>query len=264
MRKYEAVMRVYMKTQFAWRADAVSTMIAAASRIIFAALLWGAIYKGGEQIAGFTYQGMITYYVISSFLTRIDLSGTVSREISSGIRRGTFSKYITMPVDIERYFLAMEGGLAGFHVVFTMAAIALTAALTGIRFQLGAGVWMAAAAVCLVILGLLFMARLNIWLGILTMRFQEIGTFLIIKDNLVAAATGAIIPLVLLPGWALSGLRFTPFYGGVYLPAMLLMGRCGDEVLTGIFVLLFWNFLMKRLLWRTYRKYRSEYDGVGI
>lgn len=52
------------------------------------------------------------------------------------------------------------------------------------------------------------MAELNYFLGILTLKFEEISTFLMIKDNFSAFVTGAVIPLALLPEWIIEGMRF--------------------------------------------------------
>ena len=84
------------------------------------------------------------------------------------------------------------------------------------------------------------MALLNYFLGILTLKFEEISTFLMIKDNLSAVVTGAVIPLALLPEWMIAGMRFLPFYYVTYLPSMLFIGKCEDEAVTGLLVLSIW------------------------
>ena len=112
--------------------------------------------------------------------------------------------------------------------------------------------------------GLLFMALLNYFLGILTLKFEEISTFLMIKDNLSAVVTGAVIPLALLPEWMTAGMRFLPFYYVTYLPSMLFIGKCEDEAATGLFVLSIWCIFFLVLNQVTYEHYRMKYDGAGI
>lgn len=110
MRKYTETALIYFKAQLIWRADTVFNMLFTVTKIIFAYVLWDAIFEGKEMIAGFTFHSMLSYYIISSFLSQIEMSGGISREISSRIRTGTFSKYMVIPVNIEKYFLAMETG----------------------------------------------------------------------------------------------------------------------------------------------------------
>lgn len=114
MRKYTETALIYFKAQLIWRADTVFNMLFTVTKIIFAYVLWGAIFEGKDMIAGFTFHSMLSYYIISSFLSQIEMSGGISREISARIRNGTFSKYMVIPVNIEKYFLAMETGWLPF------------------------------------------------------------------------------------------------------------------------------------------------------
>lgn len=116
----------------------------------------------------------------------------------------------------------------------------------------------------MVVLGLLFMALLNYFLGILTLKFEEISIFLMIKDNLSAFVTGAVIPLALLPEGLTAGMRFLPFYYVTYLPSMLFIGKCKEEAITGLSVLGVWCIVFVIINQVTYEHYRIKYDGAGI
>ena len=85
-----------------------------------------------------------------------------------------------------------------------------------------------------------------------------------IKDNLSAFMTGAVIPLVLLPEWLTTGMRFLPFYYVTYLPSMLFIGRYGDEAVIGLVVLSVWCVVFLIINQVTYEYYRMKYDGAGI
>lgn len=90
MRKYLEIASVHFRTQLIWRADTVFHILFTVTRIIFAFILWGAIFEGKEIISGFSFDSMLSYYIISSFLAQIELSGGISDEISVRIRNGTF------------------------------------------------------------------------------------------------------------------------------------------------------------------------------
>ena len=82
MRKYLEIASVHFRTQLIWRADTVFHILFTVTRIIFAFILWGAIFEGKEIISGFSFDSMLSYYIISSFLAQIELSGGISDEIS--------------------------------------------------------------------------------------------------------------------------------------------------------------------------------------
>ncbi len=264
IRKYREVARVHLKSQLAWRADVMFQMFFTIGRILFAYLLWKVIFDGRDVVAGFGFDGMLSYYIFSSFFTQLDLSQGLSEEIHNRIRGGTFSKYMVLPVHTEGYFLAMEAGVVLFYLVFDLIAAFVWVLFFGIRLQIAGELWVILCAVLMVVLGLLFMVQLNYYLGLLTLKYQGIGTFLMIKNNLVALITGSIVPLVLLPEGVVSVMRLLPFYYVTYLPSMLLVGRCREEAVTGLAVLTVWCLALQVVIRATWEKYSRRYDGVGI
>ncbi len=264
MHKYLEVAKTHMKAQLAWRCDVIFNMIFTVSKILFAYLLWGIIFGERSEVSGFTFHGMLSYYIVSSFLSQLEMSDGISGEISARIRNGTFSNYMVLPVSIERYFVAMEAGVAAFYFVFDLAAALIWIFIFRIRFVFVQSVFVFFCALFMILMGMFFMVQLNYFLGILTLKYQEIGTFLMIKNNLIALVTGTIIPLALFPETFVRGMRLLPFYYITYLPSMLLTGRCAGEALTGLFVLLLWCLALQAVIAVTWKNYRIKYDGVGI
>ena len=114
MRKYIEAAKVNFKAQFAWRADVIFNMIFTIAKILFAYLLWHMVFSGREMVSGFTFHSMLSYYIVSSFLSQLEMSERISSEIFQRIRNGTFSKYMIIPISMEGYFVAMEAGIVLF------------------------------------------------------------------------------------------------------------------------------------------------------
>lgn len=264
MRKYWEVSKIYMKAQLAWRADVVFNMVFTITKILFAYLLWGIIFQDRDMVGDFTLHGMLSYYIISSFLSGLERSGGVSSELHDRIRNGTFSKYMVIPVDVEKYFLAMELGIVLFYISFDFIAAAVWTFIFQVEFTHTEDIAVAACAVLIAVLGMLFMVLLNYFLGLLTLKYQGIQTFLMIKNNLVALITGSIVPLALFPEIAVRIMRWLPFYYVTYLPAMLLAGLCRNEARSGVVVISCWCILMQAAINVVWKKYIRKYDGVGI
>ncbi|PPK76785.1 ABC-2 type transport system permease protein [Lacrimispora xylanisolvens] len=264
LRKYLEILKIFIKTQLAWRGDSVIQILFSLTRILFASLLWGTIFAGRDEVAGFTLSSMMSYYIISSFLTQLDMSSKVSMEISQRIRNGTFSKYMVLPVNIQGYFVAMEMGMVLFHLIIYFITSVIWVFIFRIRFVFAPDPAIVAGIGILILLGLFFMAQLNYYLGLLTLKYEEIGLFLMIKDNLVAFVTGSIIPLTLLPEHFLWIMKAFPFYYVTYLPSMLLIGRLKGELGMGLLVLFCWCVVLQAIIHVTWQNYRIKYDGVGI
>lgn len=262
--KYWEVSKTYMKTQLVWRADVVFNMIFTITKILFAYLLWGIVFRNKEMVGQFTFHSMLSYYIISSFLSQLEMSGGISSEIHDRIRNGTFSKYMVIPAGIEKYFMAMELGIVLFYIVFDFIAAVVWIFVFQIQFVFASDWLVIVCAVMMAVLGMLFMVQLNYFLGLLTLKYQGIGTFLMIKNNLAALVTGSIVPLALFPEKIIHIMRILPFYYVTYLPSMLLTGMCQDEALTGIAVISCWCGAMQILINIVWKKYLRKYDGVGI
>jgi len=253
-----------MKTQLVWRADVIFNMIFTVSKILFAYLLWGIIFQGKEMVGMFTFHGMLSYYIVSSFLSQLEMSAGVSGEIHHRIRNGTFSKYMVIPASIELYFMAMELGVVLFYLAFDLIAAVVWIFVFRIQFVFVTEWSVAACAAVMAVLGMVFMVQLNYYLGLLTLKYQGIGTFLMIKNNLVSLITGSIVPLALFPESLVRMMCILPFYYVTYLPSMLFTGTCRDEALTGIAVIGCWCVVIQLVIWKTQKKYFKTYEGVGI
>lgn len=264
MRKYWEVAKLLFKAQLAWRASIAFNMLFTVLKILFAVIVWGAIFETRDTVGGFTLQAMLTYYVLSSFFSQLDMSGDVSGEVSGRIRNGTFSRFMVLPIHVEGYFHAQNVGAAALYMLFNLAAAAAWTLMFRIEFTLTRDAGLILGALALEGMGLIFMVQLNFFLGVLTFRLEEIGTFLMIKNNLIAFATGSLVPLTLLPAAVTRVLSWTPFYYVTYLPSMLLLGRNAQELGMGLAVLGLWMLAFLLINHTTYESMRRRYDGVGI
>lgn len=253
-----------MKTQLIWRADVVFNMIFTISKILFAYLLWNMIFEEKDTVMGFSFYGMMSYYIVSSLLSQLEMSQGISEEINQRIRNGTFSKYMVIPVHVEGYFLAMELGIVLFYLVFDFLAGIVWIGIFQIQFVFTNSLFVVGCTVVMIIIGMIFMVQLNYYLGLLTLKYQGVGTFLMIKNNLVALITGSIVPLALFPDTILHVMKILPFYYVTYLPSMLLVGYCKEEALRGVFIISLWCITLQMVIKYTWNKYVREYDGVGI
>jgi len=265
MRKYGEVFRLSFKMQIVWRFDVVMTMVAAFAHIVTMRILWQAIFEGKELVGGFTFDAMLSYHVVCAILRSVDFSNQISGEVSELIRDGRFSGYMVTPINPMGFFGFMVAGETAFHLGFSVMAAAVCALIFRLQVNVTAHLPCILLAAAAIPLGLSFMACFRYLLGILTFQFMEITFILYMQMSVVAFATGALVPLALLPKPVLDVLRYMPFTHVIYTPAMLLTGQAdAAEGLFGLAVLLVWTVFMAILAQAAYRRLRVRYDGVGI
>lgn len=264
MGKYIETAKVLFKAQLAYRFDTLLSIAFTVSKIILAFVLWGAIFRDRQLVAGLTFHGMISYYIISSFLSQLDQSSGTGRQISDEIRDGYFSKYMVRPMNIFGYFGAQTAGVSLYLLFFNLAAALAWVFIFRIELVFTAETTAVLGAGALIVLGLIFMMQLNFYIGIMAFKFLETGVFMMIKDNIIQFVTGALVPLAILPQSVLTVMQYFPFYYITYLPAMLLLGYNQNELSRGLVLLVIWNLGFALLNSLTYKRLRIKYDGVGI
>jgi len=265
MRKYLEVFRWSFKMQIVWRFDVAMTMVATIGRIVAAWILWSAAFSGKELVGGFTFEAMLSYYIIGSFLASLDMSNQISSEVSYLIKDGGFSKHMVTPMNPFGFFGYMIAGESAFHFAFSLIAAAVCAVLFRIKIVITPDITGLLLGGGMAFLGLLFMVGYHYLIGILAFKFLDIGFFLHVQGSIISFATGALVPLSLLSGTVVGVLRFLPFTHVVFTPAMLLTGQISvDEGLFGAGVLLVWVAVIVFMGQTTYRRLRVRYEGVGI
>ena len=265
MKKYLEVFRWSFKMQIVWRFDVAMTTVTTISRIVAAWVLWSAIFAGKELVGGFTYDAMLSYYIIGSFLASLDMSNKISSEVSYLIKDGGFSRQMVTPMNPFGFFGYMIAGESAFHLAFSFVAAAVCAMLFQIRITISPDITRLILGSGMVIIGLLFMAGYHYVIGILAFKFGDIGFFLHVQGSIIAFATGSLVPLSLLSGAVINVLRYLPFTHVVYTPVMLLTGEMSvGEGLFGLTVLLIWAAIIVFIGQASYRILRVRYEGVGL
>lgn len=265
MRKYMEVFRISFKMQIIWRFDVVMTMVATITRIIAAWILWLAIFEGKEVVGGFTFEAMLSYYIIGAIISSIDFSNQVSGEVSYLVKDGGFSKHMVTPMNPMGFFGSMVGGESAFHLGFSLLAAVICSVAFRVNIILTMNVVQILLAALLILSGLAFMVGYHYFVGIMAFKFLDVGFFMHIQGAIIAFATGSMIPLSLLPDVVVDILRFLPFTHVVYTPTMLLTGQIGPaEGLFGLSVIIGWTITMLIIAQTTYNRLRIKYDGVGI
>jgi ABC-2 type transport system permease protein len=264
LKKYFEAAKIMFKTQLVYRFDVITGVAFSIFKILLACILWSAVFEKKEVVSGFTFHTMLTYYLITGFISQLDQSAAVGWQVSSDIRNGRFSKYMIRPIGIFRYFASQSAGSTAFLLIFNVFAAGVWIFLFKIEFTMSSDIKYILAACVLIVLGLLFMVQLHYFIGILAFKFLDVTALMMMKENIVQFLTGALIPLTLLPLAWVQAMTYFPFYYISYLPTMLLLGRNSDECISGIMILVLWNIAFGIINAVTYQHLKSIYDGVGI
>jgi len=265
MKKYLAVAKILFKAQIVYRFEVAMTALAAIGTVLFAWILWGAAFNGREFIGGYTFQSMLSYYIVSSFISSFDKSNGVSFEVSERIRGGTFSKYMTIPVNPQLHFLSQNLGISAYYALFSVLSAVFCALVFGVKLSISTDPIAIMCSFALMLIGAAFMVCFRFFIGILTFKFQDIGFFIHVQMGLISFLTGSVVPLALLPEGLLRTLNFLPFIHVIYTPVALITGQTdAARGLLGLLILSGWMAVMLVINQKVYNRLRVKFDGVGV
>lgn len=126
------------------------------------------MFTGHETIGGFTFQAMLSYYIVGSFLASLEMSSGVSGEVSSRIRGGTFSKFMVIPANPQLHFLSQDFGAVGYYGLFSVVVTALCVFLFQVQLIISPDPVLIIYGLLMTVAGLTFMVSYQFFIGIMT------------------------------------------------------------------------------------------------
>ena len=236
------------------------------TQLAVAYFLWLAVfgYTEAETIGGFTFEGMVLYYVLAILLGRIVRGQERELGVSQDIYEGALTKYLLYPTDYFGFKYAAQLGdlVPGMIQLVLFGLLSLTfldpSALTITPASaLRAAVLVALANLLSFLLRFLIMLVAfwadNVWSLNVMLRFTS------------ELLGGLMLPLTLFPQWAQDLLAWTPFPYLFYVPVMVLLGEVGPGGWAqAVVASAAWIVICALAALAVWRRGTLAYTGVGI
>ena len=264
MKKYLEIAKITWKSMLAYRYDVYAGALFSICKILLAYLMWSIIFKSREQVGGYNFSAMMTYYIIASLFGRLDQSNGLNWQFSGEIKNGQFGKYIVRPLKPVLYFVACSYSKSVYVFGINFVATAVWAMIFAGKFKISGNIADLCLALLIFVLGLNFMILFNYFLSILSFKFINIDGLNILKGNFIEFVSGALIPLTIFPVIVTKVFSFLPFYYTVYYPTALILGKNAEKPIAALVIMLFWNAVMIASASLYYKKAVRSFEGVGI
>ncbi|QED49815.1 ABC transporter permease [Cytobacillus dafuensis] len=214
--------------------------------------IWTALYAGREEAGGVSFESMLTYIVISQFLSGINGAGTPLWEIQEKVRTGDIALELMRPFNVPLRYLFADFGSVAFYIITALLPLYIvlfifmdlmvpTSWLTWVYF-------IAAAFI-----GFLIRYCIEMAFGLLSFFLVETGGIVDIFYFAMSLLSGSVIPLWFFPDWLEKIAVYLPFQGIYYIPNAIFIGEISSgEILFSIGIQLFWVivcFFLLRFVW---------------
>lgn len=223
MKPYLYLAKTKILAALAYRFDVISSIIIQCLVVIATSYFWVAAYGTHKTALGVTKEQMLTYSILSAFLSCI-LKANVEDRIIQSVRKGNIALDLLKPVNIFGMYLAED--LGGIAVSFCQNALPLLI-ISSVLIQVptpSSGIHF--------LLFLLSMVQSYFINWFITASFSMLSFFVIsmgplrqIKNSLIRILSGSIIPLWFFPDGLRTVLSFLPFMYIYQLPLSIYIGK---------------------------------------
>ncbi len=263
MKKYFEVFKMTLKHQMAYRFDTINSAAMSFFRIYLSFLLWRIIFETTDMVGGYTFEMMLTYYIITSLIIHLSKTDFMVWEISDDIRNGRFTKYITRPIEPLKYYITASFSRTAFTFLINVVAFGIWGLIFRKYFIIQSNPFTVLIVIVFVFISFFIMIQTNYLISILAFKLMDVGGLYFMLLSIVDFFAGALIPLTLLPLGVLKVMRFFPYYYTVFFPTSLYLGERHEEIPIALAVSLLWAITLYAINKITYVKLYKTYEGVG-
>ncbi|WP_040952631.1 ABC transporter permease [Gorillibacterium massiliense] len=243
VKKYVTIANRSMQNTFSYRLAYFMNMLNAFVGLFSMYFLWKAIYGGRDVLAGYTWDQMKAYIVIT-FLANSLLSINSEFKISRDILDGGVAMDLIKPVDYQKARLSETLGSCLVEGLFSALFVSLLLIATvGIMVPDRLATWLlfvvSLALSILVKFGVVYLTGL--------LCFWTTGSVGLVwaRAAITNLLSGALVPLSFFPHWLEKLAMVLPFQSIIYTPTRIYMnGLSASEALQMIGIQLFWAVVL--------------------
>ncbi len=259
--KYFTAFHLSLSEQLTYRFNFIVGRVRNIIILLLLYYVWIELTRHTGQFASFTREELITYVFLVNIL-RSFIFGSQSRRIASEINDGTFSSYLTKPVNHFLHFYARE---LAERLVLTFTAI-IEVVILSLILDLNLLVPNSISIISLFLVSL-FLAHvlyyiLSYCISLLAFWSREAMGPRFLFEWLLEFASGAYFPLNIVSPFFFTILQMLPFMYLIFSPAMIYLDQY--SALEIIFTQILWIITSGLLAIYIWQKGLRRYTGEGI
>ena len=262
------ILRIALEERFVYRGDFFLGTLMRFLPIVTQVFLWLAIFREGQEVAGYTYDNMVAYYLLTMLSRAFSSMPGLASGIAQQVRNGEVKKFLIQPIDMIGFLLISR---VAHKLAYYSVAIVPFALVFFLCRGFFAG-WpeppVMAAFVLSLVMGFLLGFFLEAAIGLLSFWFLEISSLLFVYMLFSFFLSGHMFPLDMLEDaagpWS-ALVSYMPLKYIAYFPSAVFLGKIsGDELVFELCLEAGWiMFFMGlcRVMWYRGLKRYSGYGG---
>ena len=247
----------------AYRGETFVWSIISVISIFSAVMLWLAVYGNKSDIAGFSKQGLISYYLMLFILEKF-INVHPYQGIARNIRHGFLSASLLKPFPYILSKVLVTFGSKALSIFTNVPALVLVFYFFGEYFTVSANATTIFLTILSTVLSFALQLSLGLLIGLIAFWTQKVNNLFYCYEMVFSLLGGRLVPLALFPGVFQSVAAVLPFRYIYSLPLEIYFEKLTtDAVFLGISVQLVWVFIVLVLLRFTWNRGLRTYSAVG-
>jgi len=264
MKKYLAVFKLSLAREFEYRLNFLLGRLRNVIVLLLLFYVWRALTLKTGTFAGYSGQELITY-VFGVNILRSVIFGIQSRRLASDINDGSFSKYLTQPLNIFWFQFFRELGQRAIHLLSAIFEVIIFVIILKVDIFIQTDVIILFALLVAAALSLALYYLLSYLVSMLAFWSCEAMGPRFLFEWFLEFASGAYFPLSILSQSIFLGLAFLPFAYLIFFPIELYLMRISIwQFLFGIGMQIIWILIVGILCRYVWNKGLKKYSGEGI
>jgi ABC-2 type transport system permease protein len=261
MKKYWTSFKTSYQENITYRGSVFIRAIRDVLLTLFFVVLWGVLFQQKSVIGGYTFNSMVTYYILVRLMDQL-YSFQTTRLLNEDIVSGDLSNYLSRPIKYTYYLMAYVLGRRIARTTITFLLVVFVFIFFNSYIALPPSLFNIAIFIPFAILSWLLFFEIAFILGVISFWFSEASDLRSILEHVILILGGLWIPLDLFPKNVEAILNLLPFkylYGSL---VQIYQGRLTNSELVTMFAIeslwvLFFHFFSQRLFAKGLRNYAS-------
>lgn len=261
MRKYLSVFTVTLQESFAYRFNFVMWRLRQVFVFLIPFFIWRAVLGGGGDIYGYGFSEIMTYLFGTTILRSL-VMGSRTVDLGWMINSGYLSIPLLKPLKIFSFLFVRDLADKFYNLSFILVEIPLMLLLFRPPVFLQLDLILLLLTICSIVFAVYIYFYINVIFGSIAFWSRDVWAPRFLLMVILEFATGAMLPLDMLPKSLQSILAFTPFPYLLFGPLQLYLGQV-QTPLTFLLVQLFWVILLYFIASLIWQKGLKNYEAEG-
>ncbi len=262
MKKYKRLFSNFIQMNLAYRENFFAELVMRSLGFFIMIFLWKAVYAQRTSIQGFSFNELLTYFLIVEVFRHL-LEAKTFLEIKEGVQKGTIANYLLLPIDSIKIYFSRTLARSILSFVFFIVPVLFLIYGTKI-FVLPPSIWYSLMTIGMGIIAMFMSLLLYTIFGSIAFWTVETGNIIWAFNFIVMFLAGKMIPLQFMPGLIKTLVGYSPLASLFNLPATLYLGKLSyTEALIQFGVQIGWLLILYLLLRCIWRKGLRRMELVG-